>query len=65
MSATGHSLEVRNPKTGLTQLEMEDFVHSHCEDFVNRKKPPHRRGKFRPRIHSSRSRRSAEAASRT
>src|SRR5260370_3125688 len=35
-SATGTS-EVKNPKTGMSQAEMKEFIRNHFEEFVNRK----------------------------
>jgi hypothetical protein len=37
MSASAQSLETRNPKTGMTQAEMKEFIRNHFKEFVNRK----------------------------
>ena len=35
-TAAGPS-EARNPKTGMTHVEMKEFIRNHFEEFVNRK----------------------------
>jgi predicted SnoaL-like aldol condensation-catalyzing enzyme len=37
MNAAAGASEVRNPKTGMTQTEMKEFIRNHFEEFVNRK----------------------------
>jgi predicted SnoaL-like aldol condensation-catalyzing enzyme len=37
MSASAQSPELNNPKTGMTHLEMREFIRAHFEEFVNRK----------------------------
>ncbi len=37
MSTSAQWSEVRNPKTGMTQAEMKEFIRNHFEEFVNRK----------------------------
>jgi predicted SnoaL-like aldol condensation-catalyzing enzyme len=37
MSASTLPSEVKNPKTGMTHLEMKEFIRNHFEEFVNRK----------------------------
>jgi predicted SnoaL-like aldol condensation-catalyzing enzyme len=37
MSASPQWSEVKNPKTGMTQAEMKEFIRNHFEEFVNRK----------------------------
>ena len=37
MNAAVGASEVTNPKTGMTQTEMKEFIRNHFEEFVNRK----------------------------
>jgi hypothetical protein len=37
MSTSALPSEVKNPKTGMTHLEMKEFIRNHFEEFVNRK----------------------------
>jgi predicted SnoaL-like aldol condensation-catalyzing enzyme len=37
MTASAKMQENANPKTGMTYLEMKEFVRNHFEEFVNRK----------------------------
>ncbi len=37
MSTAAGPSEIKNPKTGMTHAEMKDFIHTHFEEFVNRK----------------------------
>jgi predicted SnoaL-like aldol condensation-catalyzing enzyme len=37
MNASPEFAEAKNPKTGMTQTEMKDFIRNHFEEFVNRK----------------------------
>lgn len=37
MSTSAQWSEVKNPKTGMTQAEMKEFIRNHFEEFVNRK----------------------------
>jgi predicted SnoaL-like aldol condensation-catalyzing enzyme len=37
MSTSAPPWEVKNPKTGMTHLEMKEFIRNHFEEFVNRK----------------------------
>ena len=37
MSTSAQGSEVKNPKTGMTQAEMKEFIRNHFEEFVNRK----------------------------
>ncbi len=37
MNASAERSEVKNPKTGMTQAEMKEFIRHHFEEFVNRK----------------------------
>jgi predicted SnoaL-like aldol condensation-catalyzing enzyme len=37
MNAAAGASEVKNPKTGMTHTEMEEFIRNHFEEFVNRK----------------------------
>jgi hypothetical protein len=36
MTRTSRAQESRNPKTGMTHMEMKEFVRNHFEEFVNR-----------------------------
>ncbi len=36
MSASAERSEGTNPKTGITHREMQEFIHNHFEEFVNR-----------------------------
>jgi predicted SnoaL-like aldol condensation-catalyzing enzyme len=36
MNAAAGASEVKNPKTGMTHLEMKEFIRDHFEEFVNR-----------------------------
>jgi hypothetical protein len=37
MNTSAEWSEVKNPKTGMTQAEMKEFIRNHFEEFVNRK----------------------------
>src|SRR5260370_24402874 len=37
MITTAQWPEGKNPKTGMTQAEMKEFIRNHFEEFVNRK----------------------------
>ncbi len=37
MSTSAQWPEGKNPKTGMTQAEMKEFIRNHFEEFVNRK----------------------------
>jgi predicted SnoaL-like aldol condensation-catalyzing enzyme len=37
MNASAERSEIKNPKTGMTQAEMKEFIRNHFEEFVNRK----------------------------
>src|ERR1700736_6238021 len=37
MSVSAQEQEAKNPKTGMTNTEMKEFVRNHFEEFVNRK----------------------------
>jgi predicted SnoaL-like aldol condensation-catalyzing enzyme len=37
MSASAERQEAKNPKTGMTQAEMKEFIRNHFEEFVNKK----------------------------
>jgi len=37
MSTSAQWSEAKNPKTGMTQAEMKEFIRNHFEQFVNRK----------------------------
>ena len=37
MSTSAQWSEVKNPKAGMTQAEMKEFIRNHFEEFVNRK----------------------------
>ena len=37
MSTSAVPSEVKNPETGMTHLEMKEFIRNHFEEFVNRK----------------------------
>jgi predicted SnoaL-like aldol condensation-catalyzing enzyme len=37
MSTSTLPPEAKNPKTGMTHLEMKEFIRNHFEEFVNRK----------------------------
>src|SRR5260370_16482579 len=40
MHAAAGPSEVKNPKTGMTDAEMKEFIRNHFEEFVNRKNLP-------------------------
>lgn len=37
MNAAAGTSEVKNSKTGMTHMEMKEFIRNHFEEFVNRK----------------------------
>jgi predicted SnoaL-like aldol condensation-catalyzing enzyme len=37
MSTAAGQSEIKNPKTGMTHVEMKEFIRNHFEEFVNRK----------------------------
>src|SRR5258708_35574985 len=38
MNTAAEGSEFKNPSTGMTHAEMEEFIRNHFEEFVNRKK---------------------------
>jgi predicted SnoaL-like aldol condensation-catalyzing enzyme len=37
MNTAAGASELKNPKTGMTHVEMKEFIRNHFEEFVNRK----------------------------